>query len=236
MNQIRSNPAGLPCFDAPLANWMCAGGSCALIGRFLPQLPLWFVCIVKDSLFCKGGFGLNITSKETHLPLLPPPVASLQKEKLLSPRACCAMLGLAPFFLFEGFFSGSFCSRMFVRVSINIRQVSVQRCWTAGLQQNNSSMQQLSVFHTDTKIFFVLVKKKTKHDSVQVNEKLFVCKWWWTESEDLNENERVLCGNKLFAFWQTKLKDFLTESHPCSHHEVHLHRWFQMFFVSQQLR
>lgn len=54
---------------------------------------LSFVCTVEDGLFCKGGFGLNITSKETRLPLFPPPVASLQREQLLSWSACCVTLG-----------------------------------------------------------------------------------------------------------------------------------------------
>lgn len=74
-----------------------------LSGRSSLRRWLWFVCTVEDGLFCKGGFGLNITSKETRLPLFPPPVASLQRGKLLS-LLCDARL-TAFSALFEGFYS-----------------------------------------------------------------------------------------------------------------------------------
>lgn len=96
-------------------------------GRFLCSqdgscLSSGVICMHRGKgLFCKGGFVLNITSKETLLPAFPPPVASLQQGKLLSlpvvwrSAYCCSAL-------FEGFSSflpacflqSAVCSRLYL--------------------------------------------------------------------------------------------------------------------------
>lgn len=96
-----------------------------LLGRFLPQLLLWFVW--EDGLFCKRGFGLNITSKETHLPRFRPPLTSLQRAELLSllgvrhsARCSCTIWRIFHIS------SGLFCPGVFTYVSINNRQASAR--------------------------------------------------------------------------------------------------------------
>lgn len=121
--ESQSDPVGLRCFD-PLFNCVYVVGSCAV--RTVPpsvvSCDLYEQCV--DGVFWKRGFGLNITSKETHLPLLLPPVTSLQRGKLLSLPACCWFSAL-----FEGFCTFFlFSTLMFVCLCVCLYQQQTGVC------------------------------------------------------------------------------------------------------------
>lgn len=136
------NPAGPCCFDAPLANCTWAVGSCAL--RTVPPSVVGCDLYSQWKTVCsaKEDFGLNITSKEMHLALFPPPVASLQTGKLLSFCACCLTPSSLLFSTFGWILhlsSGLFCSQVFARVAVSITGVGTEmlsRSPLSGQQQH----------------------------------------------------------------------------------------------------
>lgn len=116
---------------------VCVQSVPVLLGLFL-SCWLWFVCIVEDGFFCKEGFGLNITSKGMRLPLFPPPVASLQRGKLLSLCACCVTVGLLLFCTFlEGFYSSP--RPVFVVGCLFVSLSTSERCRYSDVEQQDHS-------------------------------------------------------------------------------------------------
>ena len=125
---------------------------------------------MEDGLFCKGGFGLNITSKEARLPLFPPPGrifaerGSFYLRLLVVRRSAYRFSALS-----EGFHSfppARFCSWMFVFcVSIDIRQVSVQRCFSSRTEQQRvkwrRSEDRACLLSVSTLLFFTQILEMT---------------------------------------------------------------------------
>lgn len=131
-----------------------------LLGRFLPQLLLWFVW--EDGLFCKRGFGLNITSK-SHL-------CSERSFYLCS--ACGTRLAVPA--LSEGFFT--FPLACFVLACLLMSLSTIDRCRHGeSLHQYERAEKEItgflqlapSFFHSHTRI-------KTRLHT-QISHTVFIC-------------------------------------------------------------
>lgn len=170
-NQSQWNPAGLRCFDAV----------CALLGRFLPQL-LAVICMHSGRRFVLQR---RIWPKYNFKAAAPPSVSSASRifaemEAFIC-VCCCVTLGLLRLCTFWRILQ--FSSGLFACVSISIRQVSVHRCGGAE-QQQQQSIQTVPLMHVGIKTRL----------HVQINSKVFVCKFW------IKGTEKIWTWNKQKLF------------------------------------
>lgn len=134
-NQSRSNPAGRRCFDAPPTNCTCAAGSCALRTVVPPSLAV--ICMHSGRRFVLQR---RIWPKYNFKGDAPPSVSSAgrifaEREAFIFVVRRAAYRFFCTLWRILQFSSGVFCSRMFARVPIDIRQTD--RCRYRDVEQQD---------------------------------------------------------------------------------------------------